>query len=336
MANLKTGEAFDMSTLSASSLSYIFDEGERVSQTSSNFSVRYTDVEFGYTETLVFKGTLGGYSNGFPTTGTVTSFDYLIDTDAAIQIAGMSLAVSDLTAYIQEDDVQGLFADILSGNDVLTGSSFNDYLSAFDGDDKLSGGAGTDRLNGGGGNDLYMVNSSSDRAIEAVGGGTDSVRSTATFTLGGNVENLTLTGIANIGGTGNGLANKVIGNGGANTLNGGGGKDQLTGGAGADKFLFDALLRAANVDDILDFSAADDTIRLDRTVFTNILADGTLARAAFVAGTAAVDAADRIVYDQATGNIFYDSDGNGAAAKILFAHVDPGTVLTNADFFAVI
>ena len=48
--------------------------------------------------------------------------------------------------------------------------------------------------------------------------------------------------------------------------------------------------------------------------------------------SAAGDATDRIIYDAATGNIFYDPDGTGAAAATLFATVDPGTALTHADF----
>ncbi|HWT13405.1 MAG TPA: hypothetical protein VN231_11670, partial [Allosphingosinicella sp.] len=54
--------------------------------------------------------------------------------------------------------------------------------------------------------------------------------------------------------------------------------------------------------------------------------------AAFRQGAAAADASDRIVYDQATGQLFYDGDGSGAAAQILFATVAAGTALTSADF----
>ena len=70
-----------------------------------------------------------------------------------------------------------------------------------------------------------------------------------------------------------------------------------------DKFVFDTALNAAtNVDDILDYVVADDTIFLDRAIFTGIAANGTLAATAFRAGTVAVDADDRIMYDAATGN----------------------------------
>jgi hypothetical protein len=49
-------------------------------------------------------------------------------------------------------------------------------------------------------------------------------------------------------------------------------------------------------------------------------------------GTAAGDSGDRIIYDSATGRIFYDADGSGGGAKVLFAKVTAGTTLTNADF----
>ena len=56
---------------------------------------------------------------------------------------------------------------------------------------------------------------------------------------------------------------------------------------------------------------------------------------AFRIGAAAADATDRIIYNSATGDISYDSDGTGANAAILFAKVTPLTALTNADFFVV-
>lgn len=84
------------------------------------------------------------------------------------------------------------------------------------------------------------------------------------------------------------------------------------------------------MDRILDFTAADDTIMLDASIFTG-LSGGALDESAFVAGTAAADAGDRIIYDSASGNIWYDSDGSGDAAMTLFAQVSAGTVLTSLD-----
>ncbi|HEX8256886.1 MAG TPA: calcium-binding protein, partial [Allosphingosinicella sp.] len=123
--------------------------------------------------------------------------------------------------------------------------------------------------------------------------------------------------------------------GGNDVLAGGRGADQLTGGGGADRFDFNTLLNpVSNVDTITDFSAPQDTILLDRTVFAGIAVDGQLAASGFGLGTSAQDRTDRIVYDAGSGSIFYDSDGIGGAGAILFAKVNPNTPLTNADFTA--
>ena len=75
---------------------------------------------------------------------------------------------------------------------------------------------------------------------------------------------------------------------------------------------------------IRDFSAADDTILLDNAACSPALAAGRARTAsAFVDRHAPPqDADDRIIYDQATGQLFFDADGNGAGAQIQFARLD--------------
>ena len=93
---------------------------------------------------------------------------------------------------------------------------------------------------GGAGNDTYMVDNAGDVAMEALNEGTDLVQSSISFTLGANVENLTLAaGAGNINGTGNGLANVITGNSGNNTLDGGSGADTMVGGQGDDTYVVD-------------------------------------------------------------------------------------------------
>ena len=114
-----------------------------------------------------------------------------------------------------------------SGNDTITGNSFNNILD---------GGIGADSLTGGAGNDTYVVDNIGDVVTEAAGQGTDTVQSSIDYTLGTNVENLTLTGAAFIG-TGNDGANVITGNAGINVLFGLGGDDTLVSGGGADAMI---------------------------------------------------------------------------------------------------
>jgi Ca2+-binding RTX toxin-like protein len=121
-----------------------------------------------------------------------------------------------------------------SGNNRLNGGSGNDTLISANGNDTLLGGSGADSLIGGLGNDLYYVDNTGDRLLENANEGTDTVRSTITYTLGNNLENLILEGTTNINGTGNTLNNRITGNSGNNRLNGGDGNDTLIGALGND------------------------------------------------------------------------------------------------------
>ncbi len=90
-----------------------------------------------------------------------------------------------------------------------------------------------DTLSGGAGNDTYVI-ARTDTIVENAGGGTDTVRSSISYTLGANLENLVLTGTAALNGSGNSLNNLINGNTAANTLSGLAGNDSIVGGAGAD------------------------------------------------------------------------------------------------------
>ena len=94
----------------------------------------------------------------------------------------------------------------------------------------LSGGMGADTMLGGLGNDTYIVDNAGDIVVENANEGIDTVQSSITYTLGANVENLTLTGTTALNGTGNELANILTGNSGDNTLSGGAGVDRMLGG----------------------------------------------------------------------------------------------------------
>jgi Ca2+-binding RTX toxin-like protein len=133
-------------------------------------------------------------------------------------------------------DAQG---DVLGGIENVIGSAQADMLTGGGDANTLDGGAGADAMAGGAGNDTYVVDHAGDMAIENAGEGTDTVLASAHFALSANVENLTLTGSADLQGYGNGDANTITGNAGNNLLDGRGGADVMLGGTGNDVYLVD-------------------------------------------------------------------------------------------------
>jgi Ca2+-binding RTX toxin-like protein len=146
-----------------------------------------------------------------------------------------------LIGYDGDDTLYGgAGADVLfggDGKDTLDGGSFDDTLNGGAGDDILNGGTGADAMFGGAGNDNYSVDIVNDVITEYFNEGTDAVQSSVTYSLGANVENLTLTGIAAVNGTGNADNNVLTGNSAVNTLSGGAGNDTLDGAAGGDTLI---------------------------------------------------------------------------------------------------
>ncbi|MGM5058406.1 calcium-binding protein [Rhizobium sp. 862_C5_N1_2] len=157
-----------------------------------------------------------------------------------------------------------------SNDDVINSGDGDDLISGLAGNDSIDGGLGADVMFGGEGNDTYIVDSASDVVSEtSTTGGTDLVQASASFVLGSNVENLTLTGTSAINAIGNSAINVLSGNFGDNTLEGGGGDDILLGSAGSDTYAYasgdgsdiidDEAGFTDNIDvlDLLDLNAAD-------------------------------------------------------------------------------
>jgi parallel beta-helix repeat protein len=210
----------------------------------------------------------------------------------------------------------------------ITGTDGNDKLTGTAGVDIIDGKGGADTMTGGAGNDTYVVDNAKDVVTEYANGGTDTVKtSLATYTLGAQVENLTLTGTTTQTGVGNELNNVMRANSVGSSLSGGlgadtlisvGGADTLTGGAGNDVFRFEALGAhsnggnvPANLAVITDFVHGQDIVDL-QSLLTNYHGDNAIA-----------DGWVKTVVNNTGTTIFVDQDGPSgpggftAVAKLL-------------------
>ena len=256
--------------------------------------------------------------------------------EAQEQAAQGTDTVRSSVSYTLGDNLEALV--MLGTGDLSgTGNGLANTLTGNAGANRLDGGAGADTLLGGLGDDTYVVDRAGE-AQETAGQGFDTVRASASHTLENNIEALVLLGSNNLSGTGNGLSNRLTGNEGANTLNGGLGADVLTGGAGSDVFVLNTLPTASNGPDRIEDmnEAGNDTIWLENRIFTALgAATGALSAAAFQVNDTglAQDSSDRIILEQDTGEIYYDSNGSASGGTyLLLALVDPGITLTADDF----
>ena len=216
---------------------------------------------------------------------------------------GTDLAQSSITFTLGNTDIENL---TLTGtaangtgnalNNVISGNASSNILTGIGGDDTLDpGSAGTDSLLGGTGNDTYIISRSTGITVtENASEGTDAIQASVTYTLGTNLENLTLTGATAINGTGNASANILIGNSAINTLDGQGGADTMSGGLGDDIYVVD------NASDAISENAAEGT-DLVQSIVTFTIADVDV-ESLTLTSTGAINATGNASNNVLTGN----------------------------------
>lgn len=204
----------------------------------------------------------------------------------------------------------------LAGNDTLRGGNGNDTLYGGDGNDLIEGGNGNDILYGDRGNDTLLGGNGND--IMYGGDGND-------YLDGGNGDDTLY------GGDGN---DTLIGGNGDDLLVGGKGYDLLTGGNGRDRFYLSDT-RTGEFDTITDFKVGQDTILISQSEFGLNQALGTLDPGLFRLGSSAVTASDRLIYDQTTGNLYFDEDGVGSTAKVQIVQLSNQAALTSSSLTVI-
>ncbi len=318
---------------------YDFTKGNPVysDRTSTSFAANYTIG--GTAKKTVFNGSGYKYFDGAPFNGgayegVTTSATNYVSGKLNAEMSGFSITQEKAFEYINWNDPQRVLQDVFKGNDKITGSIYGDYLDGWGGSDTLTGGKGSD---------TFLVDRATDVVIEKAAEGTDTVLASATYKLGAKQEieilkTVSATATTAINLTGNEFANTITGNAGANVINGGLGNDILKGGAGQDTFFFNTKPSSANLDHITDFRAVDDTIRLENAIFTALTKTGAITEGEFAliaSKTASVDPDAHILYEKATGTLYYDADGGSATGRIAFAVLDNKVALTFQDFAVV-
>ena len=168
---------------------------------------------------------------------------YVVDQqdDVVVELAGEGsdtvIARSDFTL---SDHVESLILSEGYSAYNGTGNAGDNLITGNSAANRLDGAAGADRMVGGTGNDTYVVDNVGDDVVEVAGEGADTVEASIDYVLGSTLENLILTGTADLQGTGNDGDNVLIGNAGSNRLDGGLGGDDMYGGDGDDTFVNDS------------------------------------------------------------------------------------------------
>ena len=175
-------------------------------------------------------------------------------------------------------------------NDEFLGSTGNDLFKGKGGNDRAKGSSGDDFLIGGTGNDRLFGEDGNDRFKGGIG------------------------------------RDRLVGGKGDDELMGGKDIDTLQGDSGADIFLYTNKKDGGKKGDkIRDFDVLEDTLVFKGKAFDDALQrNRTLKKKFFTIGSRAKRANHRFIYNDRSGLLSFDPDGNGSAKAFKLARMDSG------------
>ncbi|MCC5643630.1 calcium-binding protein [Nostoc sp. CHAB 5824] len=239
----------------------------------------------------------------------------------------------------------------------IAGTSYDDNIVGSNGNDRIIGNftfyvgyrelssveviRGNDTIDGGEGDDLLIVHDSGDSEGKGITSTFNATTNTGSITAGTNqvsyknIERLDIIGTQYddliLGGNENDTIN---GGGGNDTLIGGNGNDSLIGGSGTDTFAFNSFNEG--IDEIYDFNATNELIRVSAAGFGGGLSIGSLQTSQFSIGASATTSTQQFIYNNVTGALFFDQDGNASAfTQVQFGQLSSGLSLTTNNFVVV-
>lgn len=305
-----------------------FNEGSDLVQSSVTYTLAANVENLTLSGTAAINGTgnaldnvLTGNTGVNVLTGGAGNDTYVVGAgDSTVEVAGGGVdTVQSGVTWTLGTEAENL---TLTGTTAIngTGNTLNNVLTGNSAANTLSGGAGADTMLGGLGNDTYVVDNTADVVTENLNEGTDLVQSSVTYTLAANVENLILTGITAIDGTGNALGNTLTGNSGNNILDGGAGADTMVGGAGNDTYYVD---NAADVTTEAASAGTDTVISSINWTLTTDLENLT------VSGAANINATGNTVANVLTGNAGDNVLNGGAGADTMIGGLGNDTYVVD-------
>ncbi len=180
--------------------------------------------------------------------------------------------------------------------------------------------------------EITDIDATLDKLVASGGDGNDQIdasrlkRDEIQLTIDGEAGNDDL-----LGGDGDDL---LLGGAGYDMLTGGKGADVLTGGEGYDAFRYNNQNQGG--DSITDFSAIDDQILIRAAGFGGgLVAGSAISAEQFTLGMSAGDESDHFIYNNNSGELYFDRDGSGSQGQVLLAKLTGAPSISNTNIAVI-